>query len=446
MVLTMVSILATLGMGAALLIPLEASSVTQKIEKEQALFLAEAGLEYAEAYLEAKFPEFPPSVTASKQLATGTYTVTIAPTASPSAWMQYYQVTSWGRSGGATRVLGAVVRVGHFSKYAYYTDLERPDDADMPIWFASGDTITGPFHTNDHMHIMGNPVFLAGVSSSWGGPDDPDPTHWPSFVYYNGSNSVHVESAEPNNLPYDNPTFAAGYILGVPEVVLPDDLVDLQNLAETAGLYISKQCQISLGRPTDGDTRMHGYISYRFKQGQGFTDWADVEIASISNGVVFVNGKIDISGVLDGELTIASSDHIQILDDVVYRASTNGVVHPDCDDMLGLVAGGDILILDNEANRTDVSIHGSIMALTGSFRVENYHDGGPRGSLRLYGGRIQQYRGPISTGWVDMYGMPHVLTGYNKIFTFDPRFYDTCPPYFIATGQYEMVSWSESVS
>jgi hypothetical protein len=172
----------------------------------------------------------------------------------------------------------------------------------------------------------------------------------------------------------------------------------------------------------------------------------DILISSLASPVVFVNNKIVLSGVLDGELTIVTADHLQIQDDVIYRDSVNGWPTETCDDILGLIAGGDILILDNVVNRDDVTIHGSIMAPFGSCRIENYHEGGPRGVMRIYGGAIQKWRGPIATGYVDESGGYHVLTGYSRDWQFDPRFFEESPPYFYSTGEYDVSSWREIVS
>jgi hypothetical protein len=443
-VLVLILIVSIMALGASLLVPHEAISTRQRVESEQALYLAEAGLEYGKAYLEGKFPDLPGTYTESRALTPGTFTATVVPQATASPWSVEYQITSMGASGRETRVLRSIERIGAFSDYVYITDYERPDDTDRTIWFATQDTITGPLHTNDQIHIMGDPTFTAHVSSAWGGPDDSDPSHSAAFMYYNGGSS-HIESAAASNPPHDYPTFAEGYNLGTERIELPVDLVDMQDLAMNAGLYINQQCQIEMGRD-DGGTPMYGYVSYRLKSGEAWGEWTDVEISSMSAPVVYIHNKIEISGILDGELTIVSADHMEISDDIVYRDAVNGIPNDGCDDMLGLISGGDILILDNAANSDGVIIDASIMAIDGSFRVESYNQNGYRGVLRIVGGVIQKYRGPVGIGYVDEFGRVLMSHGYNKDYRFDMRFYDSAPPYFFSTGEYKRIAWIEMPS
>ena len=440
--LSFVCIMAVLGLGASVLVPLETRAVLNKVESEQALYVAEAGLEYGKAYLEGKFPTLPGYYSETRHLPEGSFSIQIEPQAMASPWTQEYLVTSIGSAGKTTRVLQATEKAGAFSKYVYFTDFEQPPSMGIPIWFATSDSISGPLHTNDQIHIMGDPIFTADVTSAYGGPDDIDPAHDPAFMYYNGSYSNHIESAEASNPPYDEPTFASGYQLGVGTIDLPDNISDLMVVAQQGGLYINQDCEIKLARSVDVSP-LHGYLSYRTRIGGSWSPWTDVDIGSLENPVVYADGWIQISGKLDGQVTVASSGTIKIKDNLIYRGSTAGIPDPGCDDMLGLVAGNDVVILNNDPNRTDCYIHGSILALEGCFYVNDYDSGNARGLLRVIGGIIQKYRGPVGTGWVDGQGQVHILTGYMKDYRFDDRFREDCPPYFFSTGQYERLAWNE---
>jgi hypothetical protein len=441
-VVSFVLIMTLMGMGASMLVPFETRAVNERLESERALFMAEAGLEYAKGYLEGKFPSLPGQYSETMYLPGGSFSIQIEPQAMSSPWTQEYLVTSMGTVGNTTRVLQSSEKAGAFSKYVYFTDLEQPPSLDMPIWFATSDSISGPLHTNDQIHIMGDPMFTAEVTSAYGGPDDNDPSHSPSFMYYNGSYTNHVESAEPSNPPYDVPAFDSGYQLGVGQIDLPDNISDLQYIAQEAGLYLTQSCEIKFARSVAGNP-LHGYLSFRYRIGGAWGDWNDIEIGSLENPVVYVDGNTRISGKVDGQLTLAASGNIQIKSDVVYRGSTGGIPDQDCDDMLGLVAGNNVVVLNNDPNRDDCAINGSILALDGCFYVNDYDSGNPRGILRVIGGIIQKYRGPVGTGWVDGEGEVHILTGYMKDYRFDERFREDSPPYFFSTGQYERLAWNE---
>ncbi|MGD0484450.1 MAG: PilX N-terminal domain-containing pilus assembly protein [Gemmatimonadales bacterium] len=171
-----------------------------------------------------------------------------------------------------------------------------------------------------------------------------------------------------------------------------------------------------------------------------------------SKGVIYVTGKVVVSGVVNGKVTLAASDNIIIADDIKY-AIAPGSTTCLAANMLGLLTPGYIYLSDNELNTpqqwgassswrsyastTDEYIQGVLMTLN-SFQVENY-DGGPdsqepcgttatgRGCLALTGGIIQSTRGAVGTTGG---------TGYVKRYSYDNCAFQTPPPYFPTTGRF----------
>lgn len=170
-------------------------------------------------------------------------------------------------------------------------------------------------------------------------------------------------------------------------------------------------------------------------------------------GVVFVDGKVVISGKLRGRVTIAATDDIIIGDDIVY-ATDPGL--GTCEDMLGIFSGDDVVVANNTLNapidpgpgggpRTyddtkDEFIQGVVLALD-IFTVEDYADGSTtdercegsvwgRGCLYLTGGIIQRTRGAVGTIW--SWGG----TGYLKRYAYDQCAATKPPPYFPTTGHF----------
>ena len=104
-------------------------------------------------------------------------------------------------------------------------------------------------------------------------------------------------------------------------------------------------------------------------------------------GVIFVQGKVVISGTVRGKITIAATDDIIIGDDLVYASDPGAGT---CADMVGIFSGDDVVIADNPINNaampysyqsyrtydetTAEFIHGVILALN-IFTVENYDQG-----------------------------------------------------------------------
>lgn len=177
-----------------------------------------------------------------------------------------------------------------------------------------------------------------------------------------------------------------------------------------------------------------------------------------SKGVIYVNGRIGISGVLNGRVTIASTADITILDDLRY-AITPGSAPCLASNILGLIANDTIYMSNNTLNAPWDYQRGASDGLTGTYRTyddsgnETLHgvlltlrsfyneshgtgatttqpcNGAPwgRGCLYLTGGVIQQTRGAVGTGGG---------TGYTKAYSYDVCAFQTPPPYFPTTGRY----------
>lgn len=168
-------------------------------------------------------------------------------------------------------------------------------------------------------------------------------------------------------------------------------------------------------------------------------------------GVIYVEGKVGISGKVRARVTLASPNNIIILDNV--KQSIDPAVGV-CNDLLGLFSGQDIVMSDNMLNAPvtnqagnlqtmrpvgngDEYLHAVVLAL-GIFTVQNYNTGPGdfedcgatnwgRGCLNLTGGIIQNTRGAVGTtggtGNLKRYS-------YNSCAVTDP------PPYFPTTGHF----------
>jgi hypothetical protein len=176
-------------------------------------------------------------------------------------------------------------------------------------------------------------------------------------------------------------------------------------------------------------------------------------------GVIFVDGKVAVSGVLRGKVTVAATDEITIVDDMTYATGPGAGT---CHDIMGLFSGTDVRISDNAINAPFLPtgttwltyddtphefVHGVVLAL-GVFEVDNYnidppgYDQNPpfgaepcegtrrgRGCLYLTGGIIQLQRGGVGTGSVPGAGAGNVKRyAYDQCAATDP------PPYFPTTG------------
>jgi len=173
-------------------------------------------------------------------------------------------------------------------------------------------------------------------------------------------------------------------------------------------------------------------------------------------GVIEVDGKVAISGVVRGRLTLAASSDIVIADDITLNDNAS----TDCLDYLGLFSAANVVMADNMLNSPqtignspdtiltlastpDEFVQASILAL-GGFVVENYSTGVPqgepcgaltagRGCLFLTGGIIQGTRGPVGTLNA---GKTAGVYGYIKRYSFNQCGLTDPPPYFPLVGRF----------
>ena len=444
-VIIIVMVVLIMTMGIMEFSSLDARLANRDIETAQAFYLAESGLQRGRSWIDAQdtYPTdgIEPFGEEPETLDAGDYMVTIyADSVHSTPTRPAFTLRSTGTVDGRATIIETDLVPQSFADFLYYTDAEHEPGTGRCIWFCSFDHIDGPVHTNDQLNIMGDPAFDGEVTSAYGGPDDNNQNHDPSFQYYNGDRYNHIESADPSNPPFDEPTFGDGYSLGASAIELPNNLNEMKSVAQSGGIFISGNYEVEFAREDEatGDP-MYGYVSYR-KAGKR---WNDVDLSGGGfNGVFYVNGGISsMSGVLDGRLTIVSNGNITISDNVTYYGSDGLNLDEGCDDMLGIVSGSSILIDNNEANQDDCIIHGHMIALS-DFKADNYHTGSPRGTLSVRGGIVQQFRGPVGTGVLSGDDVI-ILTGYSKDYCYDWRLRDTPPPGYLLTGSYTQLGWRQ---
>jgi hypothetical protein len=392
----------------------------------EAFYLAEAGVERGKAYL-SSLPEAPQETALLdtplhadflnkwESLDEGSYYVTIDPDDNnPGSYTKRFTITSIGRITDPVTVKKKVVvelSKESFAKYAYFTNWEQMEDG-TDIWFIGGEVIEGPLHSNDQINIYSSPTFMGFVTSTAS-----------SFNYYYGGP------------PYDNPDFQEGYQLGVEEINFDKfkDMAALEGLAQSGGIKLGSDSKVQLN--SDG-TFTHWGKTGGYWSNPDEIVWEDTTTVALpSNGVLYVEGNSLVSGTLSGELTLAVENDIYILEDVLYDTPP---ADPSCSDMLGLVAGEDVVVAKDSPSGGNLEIDATIMAFSGSFGVMNYDSIPVMGNLIVYGGIIQDRRGPVGT-----FGGGGRASGYLKEYHYDDRVIDDPPPYFPPTGEYQQDSWLE---
>jgi hypothetical protein len=308
--------------------------------------------------------------------------------------------------------------LSNFSKFAYFSRSEGS------INWASGDTVWGPFHTQDKMKIDGNPVFEGRTTALNG------------YTKTTGS----------------KPQFLGGFQSGV-NIPLPAGFTSLDSVAKLNGLWLHGKKDIYIHLRSDGT------ISLRYNA------WstAPFRILKVDSlpfcGVIGIDScNVHIKGTLKGRLTISCSQsgmsstaagNFWLDSSIVYKSDP--IVYPDSIDMLGLVCTNGLWIKDTAYNNTNgFTLQASMLSITSGLGAEHYDTRGPGGTkgycgqINLLGG-IQQYqRQAVGT----IGGSPpntYIASGFGKNYKYDNRLMIMSPPMYPTTGAYEVLSWFEDV-
>ncbi len=182
-------------------------------------------------------------------------------------------------------------------------------------------------------------------------------------------------------------------------------------------------------------------------------------------------GDAFVSGTLSGHLTIGSANDVIIDGPITYNDCTwtGTASQSNCNynnastginDTLGLIAynyveidrpisspNGSILpncgtsgaqaapLCDPAGkNNGGLTIDASLLALQQSFFVNNYSQGGTEGNLTIYGSVQQDARGAVGT-----FNGSQSVSGYDKVYLWDPRLQLYSPPFYLTPGT---ASWA----
>ncbi len=396
----------------------EGDIVEYAVDDARAFYVAEGGLERARAWLGDLLQSDPSAnpvgvAFENQALGGGRYTVEITDDLSVCSGLVAYEVVCTADVDEATRQIRTLMIPETFAKYQWFAE----GGGGRP--FCTGERFDGPVHIQGDLLIDGDPWFGGKVTVGGG---------------------LTIE-------PGSDPTFVQGYELNIGDIPLPG-ASDIYGAVKTAALngglhagMLPKQkdfYHVTLGSPSVGQLTYEGL---RLKAG-GYlvVDGPHVVDIAALNGAAWFEENVAIEGVLEGRITIYTDGDVEIWDDILYDASTPGAgPDPECDDVLGLIAGGNIEISYTVPNQNDCEIHGVLIALGKDVQAERYTKYEPRGSLIICGGVIAERS--ILCG---EYDNGYCVHGYERDYRFDARLREMPPPFFPLTGRYIVYSWEET--
>jgi Tfp pilus assembly protein PilE len=354
----------------------------------RAYYMAEAGL--AKKYIDIRngnFSSINGTITYTGSNL-GTFTANVVQTA--GGVFPTYDITAVGTYKSVSKTLRLTVRQFSYSRYIYLTNRETRDG--VRIWFIGGDIVRGPLHTNGQLNIYNDPTFEGPVSSV--------------------STSINYYHGPP---PEDNPDFQETLTLGAPYISLPTSaelITSVRTASQQAdGVYLTGDSVITL--LSDGTMRVTNNDQ----------DWENHIMPIPANGALYVDsGRVYLSGVLSGVLTVATNNNIYITNNILYASDPR--TNPESGDTLGLVSQNNVIISSSAPYNLEIDAY--IIALNESFYLQNYTYG-LKGTLTLYGGITQVERGPVGTFNASTGAK---ASGYTKDYVYDERFEDSAPAFF----------------
>jgi len=332
------------------------------------------------------------------------------------------------------------------------------------VYWTSLSTLNGPVHSNDGLYVCGNPSFLGSTDTYYNSPTS---NNQANSLQFGGAGTV-LNPLNCANAPIYGVSSPAQPAPGS-MLAFPPANTSIRSQADGAlggtGCLYTGPTTITLNANATMSVTSPATKSTNAGCGPG------AAVAIPANGVVYVQnvpaaasdpnhsncagnacfGDVNVSGTLNGQLTIASMDDINITGNLVYHQ------YPSGNDVLGLVADNDIAVVHASGATVadDLTIDAAIMSLNHSFYVQNWGSGsnGPCNgthpcavagvhSLIVNGVITQEFRGPVGT----FSGSPPVLqTGYNKAYSYDSRLKYLSPPFFLNPTQsaWQRISYAE---
>ena len=313
---------------------------------------------------------------------------------------QRVRLNAVGTHEGKTAYISVLFGPSSFAKFAYYSVVEGG------IYWGTGDTVWGPWHSETKLTVKGDPVFYGKVTTRIG-------------LFKNPKTS--------------DPKFYGGFESGV-QVELPDNMDPLKTAAQSGGAYFH-DTDVWLTFNSDG--------TVGFRTTAGGSDSTVALSTFAPNGAILTyKGNLHVKGIVNGQLTIGALGssgggygNVYLDDNIIYSVDPSS---SSCTDLLGICAESNVVITENAANNSDIQIQGALFCRTGGFTAENYNSRPLSGIIYLTGG-IQQYqREPVGK-----YSGSVLTNGFGKNIRYDNRLSDLSPPYYPTTNNLEILSWYE---
>lgn len=389
----------------------------RQVNMEQAMYVAEAGVERGARFIESNIVTLAASsgsTNGTGSVGSGTYSFVITKPSSST-----FSIVSTGTVNSVKRTV-SILRVYQPS----YAEFALWSSNNASLYFKDGEEFFGHVHSDGQLYFDnsgGGPIFHSYVTSL-------------ASDYVGDITGIEFDKGLTLN-SFQGSMADVDFNSAAP--------ASLKNVATSnGGLVLDGNTTITFNSGTVKITNSRiGWSNHVYNfSGEGiiYIKNSNTGTTSTRAGTAYLKG-----GKVNGRLTIVTETDMYIQGNITYNSDPE--VNPNSDDALGLISRSDVWV-DTSAP-DDLVIDAAIMATglasgtDGSFGVIDYSKGTPRGTLNVYGGIVQLIRGAVGTFETSTGKGTH---GYMKNYSYDPRFVANPPPYYpTIANKVEFSQWRE---
>lgn len=447
----------------------------------------------------------------------GTYQTTVTgyyvnPTTTEKLW----KIISTGTVGDNKRIVTALVTSDTFAKYAYFTDYEygywvTANTFDGPVHTNGCFTYSGnpkyKYETtcaNRKRYDGYDNTAAPAIDGTWTLDLSVDPNSNPKKPYYYFQKQYNLSTwftiYDPSKTHFYCPknstssTFSTwsdgpaamtdssgnaystySFSCAKDKISLPNNTSWIEGVADvkvnprstpTAAASTNTYTLVCYIDTSDGNKCKYYILN---SSGNKITDaTSDPELKTSSGSTdvtIHINGVVTLKArdantpfTTKGRVTIAASNNITIRNNILIDGTTKGdTPSSSSTNMLGIVGGGNVSVLSDEATSLththggsththtgtgDEYIYASILAMNGAFQGSDYSTRGAKAdgtqsNMYLYGGNIAKSAGYFATSGG---------AGYIEHYIYDTRFLTRCPKNFPITGNLKILALYDSAA
>jgi len=448
--IVIIFIFSTMLLPIVNLLALKLKVIRSTIDKEEALQIANAGINYYQWHL-AHFPTDYQDGTGSAgpyvhdyidldtQKMIGQYSLVITPPLTGSTIVTIQSAGWTTNNPNAKRIITARYGVPSLAKYAFLSN--------SIVWIGDTESVSGEMQSNNGIRFDGNgnaPIGSAKTTYTCTSNQGCSPPTTKDGIW--GSATQTVKNLWQFPVPVVD--FSS----------LTSDLSNMKSAAQSAGIYLppSTKSGYSLVFKSTGKVDIYKVTKITNNQPTGWdvngvahdedTDYSTRSIifsnkALPSNGIIYIEDKVWVEGTIAGKIMIAAAKLPYNPNDNMTIYIPNNIVYnvKDGSNMLGLLAQKDIVVSYNAPNNLEVDA--ALIAQNGSAQFF-YYPNHKKNSITIYGS-IMTY-GQWTWSWVN--GSNQLVSGYaNTSSIYDSNLLFGPPPSFpLSASGYQQMDWKSN--